>query len=131
LSDQASYEVRVETAFQARHRRGPDGKMSEEHSHRWQVAVSAASEQLDAIALVVDFRKLLGQTDALLPELESGRIEDHDDFHDLTVTAGRVAEWILTRLQAESRGATYRIARVEVSCDPGIAFIATAEKAAG
>jgi len=120
LSD--SYGVQVDVEFDASHRLGADGAEIPLHEHRWRVSVRAASEQLDRIAIVVDFRKLRQQTDDLLAALQGAVLEDTPELRDTDASPVAVARWLLERLRGQAVGETYRIASVTVGCDPRIEF---------
>jgi len=116
--------VRIEASFAARHRVDEAGEPAAEHGHDWQVEVSVASTRLDAIAIVVDFRKLRADTEALWAEIGDRPIEEHPDFRDSPATPLAVAKWILRRLSALYARQPFRVASVEVGCDAGITFLA-------
>lgn len=123
MSDPATFDVRIETSFRARHCLGPDGESGAEHEHDWRVAVQASSAELDRISIVVDFRKLRGQTEEMLDELRDIVLEEHADFSGCPADAKGVARWLLQRLIQENLGEAYRITAVEVGCDRGIDYI--------
>jgi len=120
LSD--SYGVRVDVEFDASHRLATDGTAIALHAHRWRVSVCAASEELDRIAIVVDFRKLRQQTDDLLARLQDEDLEATPELRDTDASPLAVAQWLLEQLREQAVGETYRIAQVTVGCDPRIDF---------
>lgn len=117
-----TYGVRVDVQFDASHRLAADGATVSLHEHRWRVSVRAASERLDRIAIVVDFRKLRQQTDDLLARLQDTALEETPELNDTDASPLAVAEWLLGQLRGLSSGETYRIASVTVGCDPRIDF---------
>ena len=123
MSEPDTFDVRIETSFQARHCLGPDGESAAEHEHDWWVAVQASSTELDRISLVVDFRKLRVQTEESLDELRGAVLEEHADFDGYPASARAVACWLLRRLTQKNLGETYRISAVEVGCDRGVDYI--------
>jgi 6-pyruvoyl-tetrahydropterin synthase len=127
LSAKEPYEVHVEATFRARHRLAADGAPAEPHEHEWRVTVTAASKQLDRIAIVVDFRLLRQQMDEELGLLQGTELEANPALAEFDATPVGVGTWLLGRLQALARGETYRISRVAVGCDPGIDFVVSAE----
>lgn len=126
LSGAATFDVRIETSFRARHRVGPDGNSAAEHEHDWRVVVQASSTELDRISIVVDFRKLRGQTEELLDELRGTALEEHPELGKNSATAEQVARWLLHGLARKNRGEAYRITAVEVGCDRGTDYILSA-----
>lgn len=117
-----SYGVRVDVEFVASHRLAADGVAAPLHEHRWRVSVCAASEQLDRIAIVVDFRKLRQQTDELLARLRDEVLEEAPELRDTDASPLAVAQWLLDQLRGMAVGETYRITTVTVGCDPRIDF---------
>jgi len=122
LSD--SYGVQVDLQFDASHRIGEDGAAVALHEHRWRVSVCAASEQLDRIAIVVDFRKLRQQTADLLARLQDKILEETPELADTDASPPAVAQWLLEQLRDQATGETYRISKVTVGCDPRVDFTA-------
>lgn len=129
MSPKEPYEVHVEAKFRARHRLAADGAAAEPHEHEWRVTVTAASAQLDRIAIVVDFRLLRQQMDEELELLTGTELEDNAALTEFDSTPIGVGTWLLGRLQARAEGESYRIASVAVGCDPGIDFVVSAEPA--
>lgn len=117
------FEVRVESAFRASHVRDPRGEVAAAHAHDWQVAVHARSTGLDAIAIVVDFRRLRADTDRVLSQLEGTRLEEHPQLGGHPVTALEVGRWLLERMQACAEGESWEVFAVEVECDPGVRYV--------
>ncbi len=116
------YAVQVDVHFDASHRLAEDGSAAPVHEHRWRVSVCAASEQLDRIAIVVDFRKLRQQTDELLARLSGRVLEETPELAQTDASPVAVAEWLLRRLRVLAVGEVYRITTVTVGCDPRVDF---------
>jgi 6-pyruvoyltetrahydropterin/6-carboxytetrahydropterin synthase len=135
----ARFEVRVESSFEAGHRRGPDGEQTPLHHHVWQVAARARSRGLDHIGIVIDFRILRAALDEVLETLDQRVLEDLDPFADTPPTPPAVAAWIFEQL-GEHLGAAGGASKaggeagdageeaapwleaVEVEADPGTRF---------
>ena len=124
------FEVKVETRVLALHGIGPSGESVAEHEHPWNVAVHVRSTRLDTIAIVVDFRRLLQDTDSILDEIRGLRIESHPRFASHPATAANVARWILERLQHDYEGEPFSVVAVDVEADPGIIYTARCSEAA-
>lgn len=121
------FEVRVESGFRASHRRGPEAEEAALHAHDWQVAVHARAAVLDAIAIVVDFRRLRADTDRVLGELQGTALEEHPDLAAAPTTALAVGRWLLHRMQATAEGEDWEVFAVEVECDPGVRYVVQAD----
>ena len=92
------YEVRVEAQFEAGHSRGPAGEELPLHHHQWQVAVRAASRDLDHIGIVVDFRVVRTVIDEVLALVDQRVLEDLDAFAQTPPTAAAVARWLFEQI---------------------------------
>jgi len=129
------FEVRVETTFEAGHRRGPDGEELSLHHHEWQVAARARSIDLDHIGLVIDFRVLRAAIDEVVGVLDQRVLEDVEGLANIDPTAPNIAEWIFAELQGRlatappatpglepQEGYRYWLEAVEVEADEGTRF---------
>ena len=129
------FEVRVETTFEAGHRRGPDGEELSLHHHEWQVAARARSVDLDHIGLVIDFRVLRAAIDEVVGLLDQRVLEDLDALASIDSTAPNVAKWIFAELESrlasaspgdsgleQQEGYRYWLEAVEVEADGGTRF---------
>ena len=123
--------MRVETTFEAAHRRDPAGEETSLHHHDWQVAVRARADELDHIGLVIDFRVLRAVADEAVAELDQRVLEELDGFVDRPPTPAVVAEWLFHRLSEllasgdepdGDAGRRFWLQAVEVEADPGIRF---------
>jgi len=131
----ALFEVRVESSFEAGHRRGPDGEQTPLHHHVWQVAARARSRGLDHIGIVIDFRILRAALDEVLETLDQRVLEDLEPFAATPPTPPAVAAWIFDQLrehlaaageagkagEAGEEAAPW-LEAVEVEADPGTRF---------
>ena len=117
-----TYEVRVECEFRASHAVDAAGGAATLHEHRWRTAMRAGSEQLDGIAIVVDFRRLRRLIEEQIAELEGTTLERHPELGDGRAHASDVADWLLGRLSTADLGAGVRVLGVAVTCDPGISY---------
>ena len=116
------YEVRVETRFDASHRRHADGSDAPVHEHRWKIAVRARTRELNRLAIVFDFRILKAAVDRVVAELDRGIVEDHPDFDAVPATPVGVAQWLFEKLSSEVPQPRCWLVAVEVEADPGVVF---------
>ena len=113
------YEVSVETHFSAAHRlAGYPGDCARRHGHNWQVAVSIQAEELNALGMAVDFRRIKDTLGDLLETL------DHTDLNEVPELAGSnptcevVARYLYEELTRRLNDANTRVVRVRVSETP-------------
>jgi 6-pyruvoyl-tetrahydropterin synthase len=91
------YQITIEKHFIASHAlRLPDGSYEPTHSHDWPVAVTVQSNQLDAMACVMDFHELEKIVEAVLAPWHNQHLNDVPPFANEAInpSAERVAEQI-------------------------------------
>ncbi|MEK6715645.1 MAG: 6-carboxytetrahydropterin synthase QueD [Candidatus Omnitrophota bacterium] len=65
------YSIKIEASFSAAHNlKGYKGKCEELHGHNWKVEVTAESEVLDKIGMVLDFKYLKMKLNKILEVLD-------------------------------------------------------------
>ena len=108
------FEVTVEDEFSAAHfLKLYDGSWEPRHGHNWKVAVTARSEGLDSIGVVVDFEKLKPALKKVLAEFSEISFNDHPDFKNkMNTSTENIAKIIYDRLSRSLGGA--KITRVTV-----------------
>ena len=122
------YEITTDAVFSAAHAlRLPDGSLEPLHGHDWRVAVTVASDRLDAMDTVMDFHQLEAAVEAVVGPWRNRCLNDVEPFGverggevELTVnpSAERVAERIGVAVAAGlSEGV--RLVRVDVGEAPG------------
>lgn len=113
------HEIEIERVFHAGHAlRLYDGTMETPHEHDWRTFIAVASDELDAIEVVMDFHELERIVDEVLGELDGRSLNEVDAFAKVNPSAERVAEHIYRRIAAVlPQGVTLR--RVTVTEAPG------------
>ena len=92
-----TYQATIETSFTATHAlRLPDGSYEPTHGHDWPVAVNIQSDQLDAMACVMDFHELEKIVAGVLKPWHNQHLNDVPPFANdaINPSAERVAEQI-------------------------------------
>lgn len=90
------FEVRIARAFAASHQlRLPDGSLEPLHGHGWQVEVTLAADQLDAMDCVIDFHIVERKLDEMFRGWDRKHLNDVEPFKSgINPSAERVAEAI-------------------------------------
>lgn len=99
-----TYQITTEAVFTASHAlRLPDGSYEPTHSHDWPVAVTVQSDQLDAMACVMDFHELEKIVTAVLKPWHGKHLNDVPPFAGgaINPSAERVAEQIAVAVAGE------------------------------
>lgn len=92
-----TYQATIETTFTATHALClPDGRYEPTHSHDWPVAVTVQSDQLDAMACVMDFHELEKIVADILEPWHNQHLNEVAPFagEAINPSAERVAEQI-------------------------------------
>lgn len=109
------YEVRVKSSFSsAHHLRGYEGSCESPHGHNWDVEVAVRGRRLDALGMLVDFRKVRAATREIMEELDHRDLNALDAFSDSNPTSENIARHIFERLELSLNTRTVRVARVRV-----------------
>ena len=81
------YEVTINTHFSAAHRlRHYNGECERLHGHNWNVTVSIASDKLNELGMVMDFKVLKSKTNALMDEFDHQYLNEVPPFTELNPT---------------------------------------------
>ena len=89
----ARFSIRTVRTFAAAHQlRLPGGSLEPLHGHNWKVAVTVASDRLDALGCVMDFHELERVVDAVVGPLHNRHLNDVPPFdRELNPSAENVA----------------------------------------
>ena len=100
------YRIKVKRSFGAAHRlRHYRGKCENLHGHNWEVEVTAASDKLDHLGMVMDFGILKEKLDEVLMEMDHKYLNRISVFRKKNPSSENVAEYIYRRLyKKEVRG---------------------------
>lgn len=111
-----TYRITIEKHFTASHAlRLPDGSYEPTHSHDWPVFVAVQSNQLDAMACVMDFHELERIVARVLAHWHNQHLNDAPPFAGETInpSAERVAEQLAIAVMKQlPPGVTLHEARV-------------------
>jgi 6-pyruvoyltetrahydropterin/6-carboxytetrahydropterin synthase len=108
------YELTVKGHFDAAHAlRGYPGECRELHGHTWDIEVTVAAAELDAIGIVYDFKLLKQDLASVLDRYDHAYLNDVAPFDALSPTAENLARVIYEEL-ADSVDPRVRVVEVAV-----------------
>ena len=89
------FEVTVRSDFGSAHNlRGYKGKCEDLHGHNWKVSVSACSETLDGLGMVVDFKELKEILEKVIFDLDHKYLNEIKPFDEINPTSENIAKYI-------------------------------------
>ncbi len=96
------YKLVIKTHFSAAHQlRGYQGKCENLHGHNWKVEVTIASERLDDLGLVIDFKELKQRVGRVLEELDHQLLNELPSFREINPSSENIARHIFDQLCEE------------------------------
>lgn len=109
------YEVSVRCDFSAAHKlRGYRGKCENLHGHNWQVEAVVSSVGLNAIGVVMDFKKLKLYLEDILKKLDHSYINMLAYFKRNNPTSEYLAKFIYIQLKKKIKDGKICIKRITV-----------------
>ena len=107
------YEVTIETHFSSAHRlREYNGECERLHGHNWRVKVSVASEELNDLGMVIDFKDLKKETKVLMDKFDHQYLNEVPPFDKLNPTTENMAKLLFDELSKSVNTASRRISKV-------------------
>lgn len=96
------YELTVKTHFDAAHAlRGYPGECRELHGHTWDVEVTVASDTLDEIGIVYDFKTLKTDLAEVLASYDHAYLNEVPPFDEISPTAENLARVLYEALSGK------------------------------
>ena len=109
------YEVTIETHFSAAHRlRQYNGECERLHGHNWNVEVSIASEELNDLGMVIDFKELKDKTNALMDKFDHQYLNEVPPFTELNPTTENIAKFVFDELSKVINTDYIKVSKVTV-----------------
>ncbi|MCL4321498.1 MAG: 6-carboxytetrahydropterin synthase QueD [Deltaproteobacteria bacterium] len=94
------YELKVLSSFSSAHAlRGYNGKCENIHGHNWQVETMVASNVLNEIGLVIDFKLLKKYIGGIMEMLDHKFLNELDFFREVNPSAENIARYIYEELE--------------------------------
>ena len=109
------YEVTIEMHFSSAHRlRQYDGECERLHGHNWDVKVSVASEELNDLGMVIDFKELKGETNKLMDKFDHQYLNEIPPFTELNPTTENIAKYIFDELSRSINTDSTKVSKVTI-----------------
>jgi len=96
------FELTVRAEFAAAHRlRGYEGACEKLHGHNWKVDVVLASDRLDDLGMVADFKQVKAALKKVQDRFDHQFLNDVEPFTEVNPTTENIARAIAERLAPE------------------------------
>jgi 6-pyruvoyltetrahydropterin/6-carboxytetrahydropterin synthase len=96
------YEVKVTRDFAAAHRvEDYPGNCERLHGHNWKVEVVVRTTELDALGMVIDFRRLKELADKAIEPLDHAYLNEVPPFTEVNPTAENIARYLFDAISRE------------------------------
>ena len=93
------FELTTIVDFEAAHRLADyPGKCSRLHGHNWRVEVTVTGSGLDKLGMLVDFRQLKQEVNAVIETLDHYYLNEIEPFRDTNPTAENIARYVYREL---------------------------------
>ena len=93
------YKAKVITDFSGAHNlRGYKGKCEDLHGHNWKVEVTAKTEELDKLGMVIDFSILKNYVNEVMNDLDHKYLNDIEYFKKTNPTSENISRFIHNKL---------------------------------
>ncbi len=94
------YEVKIETSFSAAHHLlNYKGKCENMHGHNWKVEVALKGDILDKSNILVDFKVLKKEVNAIIDYLDHKDINELPEFKGVSPSSETIAKYIYEKVE--------------------------------
>jgi len=113
------FTISVETGFRASHQLIlPSGSKEPAHRHNWLVTADVSSDSLNAMGVVIDFRRLKAAVDNIVAEFDNKSFSRINYFRRNNPSAENVAKYIYEKLKPKLPTGL-KLRRIKVREEPG------------
>jgi 6-pyruvoyltetrahydropterin/6-carboxytetrahydropterin synthase len=109
------YEITIETHFSSAHRlRQYNGECERLHGHNWNVKISIASEELNDLGMVMDFKELKKITKELIDRFDHQYLNEVPPFDKINPTTENMSRYIFHELSGRINTDSLTVSKVTV-----------------
>ena len=109
------YQITIETHFSSAHRlRQYDGECERLHGHNWKVQISVASEVINDIGMVMDFKDLKGVVKPLIGKLDHHYLNEISPFTEINPTTENIAKYLFDEFSKVINTDLIKVTKVEI-----------------
>ena len=109
------YQITIETHFSSAHRLiDYNGECERLHGHNWNVKIIVASEVLDHLGMVMDFRDLKANTKLLIDKFDHQYLNEIPPFTEINPTTENIAKYLYDELSKTINTELIKVSMVEI-----------------
>ena len=109
------YEITIELYFSSAHRlRQYEGECERLHGHNWKVEVSVASEELNDLGMVMDFKELKEAAYGIVHRLDHQYLNEIPPFTEINPTTENIAKFMFDELSRSINTDSRKVSKITV-----------------
>lgn len=109
------YRLKICTSFASAHNlMHYQGECENLHGHNWKVEVVVTAKELDRAGLVIDFKILKAETNALLKTLDHKYLNELEPFRTVSPSSENIAHYIFQQLSRKLNNETLAVECITV-----------------
>ena len=109
------YQITIETHFSSAHRlRDYNGECERLHGHNWKVQISVASDILNDLGMVMDFKDLKSNVKPLIGKLDHQYLNDIPPFTEINPTTENISKYLFDEFSKLINTDQIKVTKVEI-----------------
>jgi len=109
------YQITIETHFSSAHRlRDYNGECERLHGHNWKVQISVASDVLNDLGMVMDFKDLKSNVKPLIGKLDHQYLNDISPFTEINPTTENISKYLFDEFSKLINTDQIKVTKVEI-----------------
>ena len=109
------YQITIETHFSSAHRlRDYNGVCERLHGHNWKVQISVASDVLNDLGMVMDFKDLKSNVKPLIGKLDHQYLNEIPPFTEINPTTENISKYLFDEFSKLINTDQIKVTKVEI-----------------
>lgn len=109
------YQITIETHFSSAHRlRDYNGECERLHGHNWKVQISVASDVLNDLGMVMDFKDIKSNVKPLIVKLDHQYLNEIPPFNEINPTTENISKYLFDEFSKLINTDQIKVTKVEV-----------------
>lgn len=109
------YQITIETHFSSAHRLiNYNGECERLHGHNWKVQISVASDVLNDLGMVMDFKDIKSNVKPLIGKLDHQYLNDIPPFTEINPTTENISKYLFDEFSKLINTDQIKVTKVEI-----------------